>query len=296
MAWPDRSFCQDAATRREATADAIRALDATQVRLLPGSPFYDRQELHRHGYLASFDADRLLFHYRALAKLPQPPGVKPYDSWDSGFIRGHMTGHYMSAASRMAAETGDQQFRDRVNYIVAELAKCQDALKLDGYLAAFPVAHSIALKASKAMALESSCRTTQSTRSWPDFSMRIITSAMHRHSKSPRGWPRILKSALAALNLRQIETTAPAPVQHRSSDKNDNSGGRRHCREQRHHLAEDRGRAQADPYSDYGPVDAIVESQLRTEKLEYKAPDRGSTDSHDAPNDNSAGGVAALVQ
>jgi hypothetical protein len=28
-----------------------QALDATQVRLLPGSPFYERQESHRTGYL-----------------------------------------------------------------------------------------------------------------------------------------------------------------------------------------------------------------------------------------------------
>jgi hypothetical protein len=49
-----------------------QALDATHVRLLPGSPFYERQELHRRGYLASLDPDKLLFHYRAVAGLPQP--------------------------------------------------------------------------------------------------------------------------------------------------------------------------------------------------------------------------------
>ena len=116
-----------------------QALDATQVRLLPGSPFYERQELHQKGYLAAFDPDKLLFHYRALAQLPQPNGVKGgYAGWDSGFLRGHMTGHYMSAASRMAAATGDDSYRKKVNYLVAELAKCQDALNQDGYLAAFP--------------------------------------------------------------------------------------------------------------------------------------------------------------
>ena len=121
------------------SSNGAQALDATQVRLLPGSPFYERQELHCHGYLASFEPDRLLFHYRALAGLPQPEGARAYGGWDSGFIRGHMAGHYLSAASRMAAATGDKQFRERVNYMVGELAKCQDALKQDGYLAAFPL-------------------------------------------------------------------------------------------------------------------------------------------------------------
>jgi len=111
---------------------------ASDVRLLPGSPFYDRQELHRKKTLASYEPDKLLYPYRALAGLPQAQGVSGgYAGWDTGFIRGHMTGHYLSAASRMWAATGDTIFRDRVNYVVGELAKCQGALKLDGYVAAF---------------------------------------------------------------------------------------------------------------------------------------------------------------
>lgn len=118
--------------------DATHAFLANQVRLLPGSPFYARQELHRRGVLASYDPDKLLYAYRALAKLPQQKGIQGgYDGWDSGFLRGHMTGHYLSAASRMAAATGDAVFRDRVNYLVKELATCQRALNLNGYLAAF---------------------------------------------------------------------------------------------------------------------------------------------------------------
>ena len=113
-------------------------LKASDVRLLPGSPFHDRQELHRKKRLASYEPDILLFPYRALAGLPQAHRIiGGYAGWDTGFIRGHMIGHYLSAASCMWAATGDTNFRDRVNYIVGELAKCQEALKLDGYLAAF---------------------------------------------------------------------------------------------------------------------------------------------------------------
>lgn len=120
-------------------ANGPQQLDATRVRLLPGSPFYDRQELHRKGYLAQFDPDKLLYSYRALAGLPQRNGVKSgYPGWEGGFIRGHMAGHYLSAASRMAVATGDASYRQKVDYMVAELAKCQDALGQNGYLAAFP--------------------------------------------------------------------------------------------------------------------------------------------------------------
>ena len=121
--------------------DAAHAFLANRVRLLPGSPFYARQELHRKGVLASYDPDKLLYHYRALAKLPQKAGIESgYDGWDSEFIRGHMTGHYLSAASRMAAATGSLLFRDRVNDLVGELAACQRTLNQDGYLAAFSTA------------------------------------------------------------------------------------------------------------------------------------------------------------
>lgn len=125
--------------RAEPHADAVEMVDASEVRLLPGSPVYDRQELHRTGYVGQLDPDRLLFEYRKLAGLPQPAGITAgYGGWDGGFIRGHMAGHYLSAASRMAAATGDDSFRKKAHYLVAELAKCQQALNQDGYLAAFP--------------------------------------------------------------------------------------------------------------------------------------------------------------
>lgn len=117
---------------------AARALDASAVRLLPGSPFFDRQELHRTGYLAAYEPDRLLSPYRRLANLPEPPGTQPYPGWEQGFIKGHMVGHWLSAASRMAAATGDDTYRDKVRIVVTGLAECQDALNQDGYLAAFP--------------------------------------------------------------------------------------------------------------------------------------------------------------
>lgn len=117
---------------------AAGMVDASRVRLLPGSPFHERQELHRTGYLARLEPDRLLFEYRKLAGLPQAAGVSAgYGGWDSGFIRGHMAGHYLSAASRMFAATGDDAFRENAARVVAGLAACQRALNQDGYLAAF---------------------------------------------------------------------------------------------------------------------------------------------------------------
>ena len=109
-----------------------------RVRLLSG-PLKDAQELHRTGLVGQLDPDRMLFPFRRTAGLPQPPGVtRGYGGWDDGFIAGHYGGHYLSAASRMFAATGDATFRDKVNRMIAGLAECQQKPGT-GYLSAFPV-------------------------------------------------------------------------------------------------------------------------------------------------------------
>jgi DUF1680 family protein len=121
------------------TRSLLQQVSMSAIRLLPGSAFDDRLELHRRGYLAHLDPDRLLFHYRAVAGLPQAAVIGAgYKGWESGFLRGHMAGHYLSAASRMAIAKEDDSFRKRVEYTVRELSECQEALHSEGYLAAFP--------------------------------------------------------------------------------------------------------------------------------------------------------------
>lgn len=113
----------------------IEMIDASHVRLLD-SPFKQRQELHRLGYVGEMEPDRLLFNYRKAAGLPQPAGVKSYGGWDDGFIRGHFAGHYLSAASRMYAATGDESFKIKAEALIKGLAECQDKTGT-GHLAAF---------------------------------------------------------------------------------------------------------------------------------------------------------------
>jgi DUF1680 family protein len=110
------------------------------VRLLAG-PFRENQE-RDHGLLLSMDADRLLHTFKVNAGLPSD--ARPLGGWEKPDVelRGHTLGHYLSALSLMYASTGDEQLKQRVDHIVAELAKCQDALAAKsshpGYLSAFP--------------------------------------------------------------------------------------------------------------------------------------------------------------
>jgi len=109
----------------------------SRVRLLDG-PFKQLQELHRTGLVGQLEPDKLLFGFRKTAGLPQPAGVASgCGGWDSGFIAGHYGGHYLSAAARMYAATGDASFRDKAAYMVKVLGECQDTLGT-GYLSAFP--------------------------------------------------------------------------------------------------------------------------------------------------------------
>jgi uncharacterized protein len=112
-----------------------------QVRLLPGSVYYDAQEWNR-GYMARLAADRLLYTFRANAGLPVG-SAKPLGGWEqpdngqrSSELRGHFCGHFLSASAQLAAN-GDKEAQAKADYMVAELAKCQQ--RLGGkYLSAFP--------------------------------------------------------------------------------------------------------------------------------------------------------------
>src|ERR1700758_959490 len=97
----------------------------TQVRLLPGSVYYNAQEWNR-GYMARLAADRLLYTFRANAGLPTS-SAKPLGGWEqpdngqrSSELRGHFLGHYLSASAQLAVN-GDKEAKAKGDYMVAEL-------------------------------------------------------------------------------------------------------------------------------------------------------------------------------
>ena len=91
-------------------------------------------------YLHSLPTDRLLHTFRINAGLPS--SAQSLGGWEAPDceLRGHYAGgHYLSACALMYASTGDEELRANANTMIAELAKCQTALKNGGYLSAFPV-------------------------------------------------------------------------------------------------------------------------------------------------------------
>lgn len=113
--------------------DQMKAFDINQVKLLYG-PFKDAQELDKK-YLLSLKPERLLSRFRTTAGLDSL--VSSYQGWESGELRGHFTGHYLSACSMMYAATGDEKLKRNIDILISGLKECQDANK-DGYISAFP--------------------------------------------------------------------------------------------------------------------------------------------------------------
>ncbi|WP_432967262.1 beta-L-arabinofuranosidase domain-containing protein [Dactylosporangium sp. CA-233914] len=72
--------------------------------------------------------DRMLYSFRVNAGLPAP-GTWP-GGWDTPtqLLRGHFSGHYMSMLAQCWASTGEEIFLDKLDYLVEELGKCQNAL------------------------------------------------------------------------------------------------------------------------------------------------------------------------
>jgi len=91
------------------------------VRLLEG-PFQHARDLNIQTLL-KYDVDRLMVGYRKQAGLPAK--ALSYANWDG--LDGHVAGHYLSALSMNYAATGNQECKNRMEYMISELKACQEA-------------------------------------------------------------------------------------------------------------------------------------------------------------------------
>lgn len=108
-----------------------KPLPLTAVRL-QASDYATAVEVNRR-YLLSLEPDRLLHNFRKYAGLT--PKAPIYGGWESDTIAGHTLGHYMTALTLMWQQTGDAECRRRADYIVDELALCQEK-RGNGYVGA----------------------------------------------------------------------------------------------------------------------------------------------------------------
>lgn len=120
-----------------------KAFDLGAVRVLPGRV---HDNIRRDSaWMANISARRMLHSFRNNAGVFAGveggyESVKKYGGWESldCDLRGHTTGHLMSAYGLMFAATGDSLFKHKGDSLVAGLAEVQAALGPSGYVSAFP--------------------------------------------------------------------------------------------------------------------------------------------------------------
>ena len=83
-------------------------------------------------YLKKLDNDRMLYNFRRTFG-ESTKNAKPLGGWDepTGLLRGHSTGHYLSALSLAYASTGDKEIKDKLDEMIHELRELQKKSKGD---------------------------------------------------------------------------------------------------------------------------------------------------------------------
>lgn len=124
---------------KPATSAALRPFDLADVDL-GESPFLHAQRM-TEAYLLKLQPDRMLHNFRVNAGLkPKAPvygGWESEPTWEDINCHGHTLGHYLTACALAWRSTRDRRFKQRVDYIAAELAECQKASGT-GLVCAFP--------------------------------------------------------------------------------------------------------------------------------------------------------------
>jgi DUF1680 family protein len=109
--------------------EVFHPLPPSDVKLLP-SPFLHRYNLNRR-YVLDLRNDNLLQNYYQEAGLWGPRDRAGLTGCHGGWeiptcqLRGHFLGHWLSAAARLYAATGDGEAKAKGDAVVAELARCQ---------------------------------------------------------------------------------------------------------------------------------------------------------------------------
>jgi len=111
----------------------MQLFDLKEVRLKEG-PFKNAQDVDLK-YILELNPDRLLAPYLIASGIPVK--AERYGNWESIGLDGHIAGHYLSALAMMYASTGNREVKNRLDYMISELEKCQQK-NGNGYVGGIP--------------------------------------------------------------------------------------------------------------------------------------------------------------
>lgn len=132
---------------------AVHPFPLDQVTL--GAGVFRRKRDLMLDYARSYPADRILAVFRANAGL-DTRGARPPGGWETfdGNLRGHYAGHFLTLLAQAYADTREAALKAKLDYLVAALDECRQALaehgdprpSHPGYLAAYPETQFILLE------------------------------------------------------------------------------------------------------------------------------------------------------
>ncbi|MTI95255.1 MAG: hypothetical protein FH749_07180 [Firmicutes bacterium] len=131
----------DSEPPRADTSKQINYFLPDQVVLAPDTPFARARDRVLE-YLLGVNDDQMLYSFRVAAGL-DTLGAPSMTGWDApqGNLRGHTTGHYLSALALAWATSGNIRIKDKLDYMLSELKTCQAAMT-DKYASGFLSAYS----------------------------------------------------------------------------------------------------------------------------------------------------------
>ena len=115
-----------------APAQTASSFDLSDISLDGNDTIYSQNANRAYEYLKIMDADRMLYNFRKTFG-QDTKGAKALTGWDepTGLLRGHSTGHFISALSIAYASTGDTEYKEKLDYMIAEMRKLQELSKGD---------------------------------------------------------------------------------------------------------------------------------------------------------------------
>ena len=94
-----------------------------------GASVFQEKRDRMKTFIQEFDERRFLVLFNKNAGRPNPPGVPVVGGWeDGGQLSGHWTGYYLTSLAQAYADEGEQVYKDKIDWMVNELAAVQDAI------------------------------------------------------------------------------------------------------------------------------------------------------------------------
>ena len=113
-------------TVSEAPAAVSTEFDLSDISLDGDNTIFAQNMGRDLEYLKIMDADRMLYNFRDAFGV-DTKGAQPLTGWEepTGLLRGHSTGHFLSALALAYASTGEAEYKEKMDYMVHELATLQ---------------------------------------------------------------------------------------------------------------------------------------------------------------------------